>query len=39
MIMNEVMSNINVLGTRVLDWILGNVDGTCVSILYWQHSG
>jgi hypothetical protein len=24
------MSNVNVLGTRVLDWILENIDGTCI---------
>jgi len=29
-IMNEVMSNVNVLGMRMLDWILGNIDGTCI---------
>jgi hypothetical protein len=26
----EVMSDVNVLGTRVLNWILGNIDGTCI---------
>jgi hypothetical protein len=29
-IMNEVMSDVYVLGTRVLNWILENIDGTCV---------
>jgi hypothetical protein len=28
--MNEVMSDVNVLGMRVLDQILGNIDGTGV---------
>jgi hypothetical protein len=28
--MNEVMSDVYVLGTRVLNWILENIDGTCV---------
>jgi hypothetical protein len=29
-IMYEVMSDVNVLSTRVLNWILGNIDGTCI---------
>jgi hypothetical protein len=29
-IMNKVMFDVNVLGTRMLDRILGNVDGTCI---------
>jgi len=24
------MSDVNVLGTTVLNWILGNIDGTCI---------
>jgi hypothetical protein len=26
----EVMADVNVLGTRDLNWILGSIDGTCI---------
>jgi hypothetical protein len=32
--MYEVMSNVNVLGTRMMNRILENIDGTCIITVY-----